>query len=55
MFDRRGGLFSPLFSGTIVFAMGKINLDFCFRKHEDRWSGLLGQETGIHKWEVALD
>ena len=22
---------------------------------DDRWSGLLGQETGIHKWEVALD
>jgi hypothetical protein len=20
-----------------------------------RWSGLLGQETGIYKWEIALD
>jgi hypothetical protein len=28
-------------------------LKFFFDKN--RWSGLLGQETGIHKWEVALD
>jgi hypothetical protein len=29
-------------------------VNYLMLAHEKRWSGSLGQETGIYKWETAL-